>query len=464
MTLLLWAGLALADPAAPPAAEATAQEEPAEPPRPRSAYSLAMEPFQDRELEEVLPELREAALANPDDPTAQWHYGWARYLTNDFEGAAGLWDRVATLQPDLQGLAFWRSAAQERARRAPGPMPSPDVASKPVGEAVITIAAAGDAMLGSDLRRGKRGVPDGDGTDLLADVQAPFLAADLAFVNVESAMADGLPSTKCGPKSTSCYAFRTPTRYTAALVSAGIDVVSHANNHAMDLGEAGMLSTAAALDAAAIAHAGRLGDQAQLTVGERTVAVVAAHTGECCLSVHAYTEVAAAVQEADAEADLVIFSFHGGAEGSRARHVPGRPERAFGEERGDVRRLAKVAVDAGADLVLGHGPHVLRAMEVYRGRLIAYSLGNFVGFRQFGTKGGVTGTSVILEAALADNGALVSARLHPVKLDGQPVPRVDPDGAAWTQIEELSREDLGEAGVTVQADGTLSWKGRPPSP
>jgi hypothetical protein len=135
--------------------------------------------------------------------------------------------------------------------------------------------------------------------------------------------------------------------------------------------------------------------------------------------------------------------------------VPGRVEVAWGERRGDVRLLARTAVEAGADLVLGHGPHVLRAMEVWQGRLIAYSLGNLVGYRQFGTKGGFTGTSGILEVQLAPNGVVLGGRVLPLVLDEEAVPQPDPTGRAWAQLTELAGLDFPTTGVTFAADGAL---------
>ncbi len=378
--------------------------------------------------------------------------GWARYFQGDFPGAVRAWEEVTSRQPDRRGIDFWLEISRYRSRHAPGPLPAAEVSTNAAGPSVLRLAAAGDTMLGNDLR-GR--LPPGDGESVLAAV-APWLAeADVAFLNVEGTLADGLPSTKCGPTSTHCYAFRTPTRYTAALTSAGIDVVSHANNHAMDLGEAGMRATAAALDEAKIAHAGRYGDTALLERGGHRVAFVAAHTGECCLNINRIQEVVQAVHDADAVADLVVLSFHGGAEGSSARHVPGRVEVAFGEQRGDVRAMARAAVDAGADLVLGHGPHVIRAMELYRGRLIAYSLGNFVGYRQFGTRGGVTGTSMLLEVELAANGVATGGRVRALRLDDSAVPHPDPSGAAWSQLTELAAADFPTTGVTVDDEGRL---------
>jgi hypothetical protein len=154
---------------------------------------------------------------------------------------------------------------------------------------------------------------------------------------------------------------------------------------------------------------------------------------------------------------VVIVAFHGGAEGPTARHVPAAVETAYGEPRGDVRALARAAVDAGADLVVGHGPHVLRAVEVYRGRLVAYSLGNFVGYKQFGLSGGYGGTSAILEVDLAGNGALVGARIHPMALDSTGRPRLDPTGAALLQVRELTLADFPATGVKIAEDGAISW-------
>lgn len=321
----------------------------------------------------------------------------------------------------------------------------------------LRVVAAGDTMMGSDRVKGEAGLPPDGGAVIFADTTPIFSAADVAFLNLEGPLAEGLSSPKCAPTSTDCYAFRTPTRFVQNLVHAGIDVVSLANNHANDLGEEGLLSTMATLDGAGIAHAGRRGDVAFLQRQGLVVGVVGAHSGSCCVNVNDLDEVRAAVRAADERADIVIFAFHGGAEGPDHRHVPGAVEIAWGEPRGDVRALGRAAVEAGADLVLGTGPHVLRAMEVHQGRLIAYSLGNYTGFRQFGTKGGPGGTSALLDVTLAFDGRLLGGRLHALALDGESVPHLDPTGSGGRMVDELSRADFPETGVRVAADGTLSW-------
>ena len=111
-----------------------------------------------------------------------------------------------------------------------------------------------------------------------------------------------------------------------------------------------------ALDQRGIAHAARVGEVARFEAEGRKVHVVAAHSGGCCLNVNRVKDVQAAIKrERAAGADVVIFSFHGGAEGSKARHVPEKLELAWGEKRGNVKALARAAVDAGADVVIGHG-------------------------------------------------------------------------------------------------------------
>jgi len=436
-----------ADAATPDAADA-----------PTTAYQRGIEQLKAGDAAAAFRTLTSVVEAEPTNADAWWELGWACWARDDFAGAHAAWLEVATLDPKRADLARWQAAARTRLRYARDVFVSDDVPLQPVGPR-LTLAAAGDTMMGTAVRKGAAGLAAGNGEDLFTGVDAWMRAADIAFLNLEGPLADDhLPTTKCRPGSTSCYAFRTPTRYVRALVDMGVDVASLANNHAMDVGDAGMQSTMDTLDSAGIAHAGKYGDVALLERDGVTVGFLAAHSGSCCLNVNRLGEITQAVAELDAKADIVVLSFHGGAEGAAHRHVPGRTEVAWGEQRGDVEKLAHAAIDAGADVVLGHGPHVLRAMEVYRERLIVYSLGNFSGYNQFGTKGGFGGTSMVVELQVASNGVLTQARLHPVALDSLSRPRPDPTGAAIEQVQELSDADFPESGVRIGADGVISWR------
>jgi hypothetical protein len=148
-------------------------------------------------------------------------------------------------------------------------------------------------------------------------------------------------------------------------------------------------------------------------------------------------------------------SFHGGAEGSRAQHVSDMHEEFLGEDRGNVIAFAHTVIDAGADLVIGHGPHVLRALELYRGKLVAYSLGNFLVYERFNLDG-PNGVSVVLRASLDPvSGDFLEGRLVPVSLGTQGLPAPDPSRAGLRLIKKLTREDFGETGLIIEEDGLL---------
>ena len=165
----------------------------------------------------------------------------------------------------------------------------------------------------------------------------------------------------------------------------------------------------------------------------------------------------ALVKKADAWADLVVVTMHAGAEGADHRHVDPGTEYFLGENRGNSVAFTHAMVRAGADLVVGSGPHVLRGMEWYHGRLIAYSLGNFVGYHTLATSG-VTGVTGILQVTLGKNASYVAGNLVPLTIAGEGIPRPDPSGAARGIVRTLSKEDFGKRAIQVSRTGVL----RPP--
>lgn len=344
----------------------------------------------------------------------------------------------------------------------PGPTPNASTASPPSATAErapqepgLRLMAVGDVMLGSTF--GSRGLPADDAAGSLTAVRPLLASADIAFGNLEGPMLEGGMSSKCGANSTRCFAFRVPTRYGRYLQDTGFDVMSLANNHAGDFGQQGRDSTVRVLSSLGIAHAGAdRTDVARLTVEGKRVAVVAFAHNPISLNVNDLEAARAAVQAAARDADIVVVSFHGGAEGSGATRIPQGREIFLGEQRGDLRAFVRTVVDAGADLVLGHGPHVLRGMEVYRGRLAVYSLGNFAthGFNLSGP----LGEAAVLEVNLADDGALLRGRIHSTVQRGQGV-ELDPTGSAIATFRRLSDADFGAAAPRIAEDGTLSPPG-----
>ena len=248
---------------------------------------------------------------------------------------------------------------------------SPVPEATPKNTEPITVAAVGDIMMASTFPDESR-MPPNDGADLFKDVTPILSSADIAFGNLEGPIVDGGTSVKCRPGSTRCFAFRTPTRYGKYFKAAGFDIMSLANNHAGDFGEAGRISTQRVLDEQGIKYAGSLqplATIAYLEVRGKQVALVAFGHNNGMPSINDLFGARQLVQEADKKADIVIVSFHGGAEGTDKQNVPNRSEIFLGENRGNLPAFAHAVIDAGADLVLGHGPHVMRGIEIYKDRL-----------------------------------------------------------------------------------------------
>ncbi|HLT89370.1 MAG TPA: CapA family protein [Woeseiaceae bacterium] len=363
----------------------------------------------------------------------------------------------------LAGCAVAPDKPRERAPEpappaAPVPEPSPAPEPPPKPPVYLTVAAVGDMMLGTDYPENH--LPDDDGVSFLAEVAPVLAGADVTFGNLEGVLLDGgTPAKECrNPRA--CYLFRSPSRYVEHFVNAGFDVLSLANNHARDFGEEGRTATMETLDAAGILHSGREGDFATLEVKGLSVAVLAFAVTRNSNMMLDYDLAAATVAEHAARHDIVIVSFHGGAEGPDRMRLPFAEEEYFNEPRGDVVYFARRMVDAGADLVLGHGPHVVRAMERYKDRLIAYSLGNFATYYGISVEG-LAGIAPILVVTLDSEGRFVDGVIHSTEQIRPAGPSFDPSGQALAWIRDLSREDFVTPGIRFERDGRILPEERP---
>lgn len=333
------------------------------------------------------------------------------------------------------------------------PPPSPDLEGKR-----IRFALVGDMMLGTDYPENH--LPDDDGAGFLAAVTPVLASADLAFGNLEGVLADGGEPAKACSNPRACYLFRSPTRYADLYRNAGFDLLSVANNHARDFGEAGRDSTMAALDAVGIHHSGREGEFASFEYDGLKVAFLAFAVTQKSNLVHDYPLAESTVREFAAAHDIVVVSFHGGAEGMDFTRLPFAEEEYHGEPRGDVVRFARMAVDAGADLVVGHGPHVIRAVERYQDRLIAYSLGNFATYYGISVTG-IKGIAPILDVTVDGNGRFVEGSVVSTRQIRPAGPSIDPSGEALDLLRSLSQQDFGNPGVEFHEDGRIEVIPRP---
>ena len=340
-------------------------------------------------------------------------------------------------------------APNELEPEGPPPPPPPEPVKS---ELRISIASVGDMMIGTDYPNNH--LPDDDGVSFLADV-APYLkSADIAFGNLEGVLMEGgEPAKKC-KNPNACYLFRSPPRYAQHYRDAGFDVVSLANNHARDFGEEGRDASADAMRDAGILASGRAGSWSYLAEGDLSVVFLNYAVTKNSNMLLDYAQAFEWVAFFDQEFDIVVVTFHGGAEGVETTHIPFAEEEYYGEPRGDVVWFARGVVDAGADLVIGHGPHVVRGMERYKDRLIAYSLGNFATYYGISVAG-IKGIAPILMATLDGEGRFVEGQIVSTIQLRPAGPSIDPQGRALNMIRGLSIDDFGEPGLAFLPDGTL---------
>ncbi len=335
------------------------------------------------------------------------------------------------------------------------PAAPPELTPEPV---YLQVAAVGDIMLGTDFPVDH--LPPDDGAQLLAAMYPHLQDADITFGNLEGTLLDGGEPVKQCKNPDRCYLFRSPERFAVNFVQAGFDVISLANNHARDFGEAGRSASMFALEQRGIHTSGRMGDIASWEVKGQRVAMIAFAPFK---NSHDMLDLAAArrlVGHIKAEHDIVLISFHGGAEGLDALHIPFANEFYYNEDRGDVVAFAHAVIDAGADLVLGHGPHVPRALELYRGRLIAYSLGNFCTYYGISVTG-LKGLAPVLQATMTDTGEFVQGRIISARQQRPLGPMPDASNEAARLIKRLTEEDFPNTPLRVDEEGQISVRAMP---
>ena len=319
----------------------------------------------------------------------------------------------------------------------------------------LHIAMTGDVMMGTTFPSIM--LPAYNGRYLFKDTKAILAKADLTVGNLEGAICDGGESTKGdGPNS---YAFRTPTSYGHLLKEAGFDFMSMANNHAHDFGLEGIESTERVLHAQGILYAGIEGRTESAIIERKGLKI-----GLCAFGHNSYTikhldlaTVGRIVDDLVAKCDLVIVSFHGGAEGRSKRHLPDGTETFLEENRGSLRQLAHFCVDHGADVIYGHGPHVVRAIEVYKNRFIAYSLGNFCTPYNVNLKG-ISAYAPIVEISINKDGSFLKGKIHSFLQAKGIGPRTDKKKRVALEMKRLSESDIPYNQAKIDYKGNIELK------
>jgi poly-gamma-glutamate capsule biosynthesis protein CapA/YwtB (metallophosphatase superfamily) len=317
----------------------------------------------------------------------------------------------------------------------------------------ITIKAVGDIVPGTDYPRNKL---HPNKKVLFQSVKSLLKGADFLFGNFESTLTD-YPYSPKGTGGGLVIPFRTPPSYTQILKDAGFHIMSIANNHSLDFAQPGLDDTIANLEKVGIKALGKKGQILIAHYKDLSIAWIGFSYFDFHNSMNNLPKAKALVQKASQNADIVVISVHAGAEGTGAMRVRNKTEFFAGENRGNMVQFSRAMIDSGADLILGHSPHVPRALELYKGKLVAYSLGNFMGYRTLSSSGEL-GYSLVLEAKLNNRGDFISGRIIPVHINRQGIPFPDSQGRSIRLIQKLTRLDFPATPLVIQNDGQILVK------
>lgn len=327
----------------------------------------------------------------------------------------------------------------------------------------VTIAAVGHIVIGTDFPVERPFLPPGAGEGLVDHVAPLVSYADLSLGNLAAPLSDR-GRVKPGVDGERRFAFRTPPRYAPVLARLGLDVVLAANNHILDFGPDAYDDTIALLTRMKIGQVGLI-DQVFIKKVRGIKVAVVGFTQPYRPEFQSHHEIELAgelIARLASENDVVVALVHGGGEGKDALHVKRGKEFAGSEYRGRIVELARHLVDQGADLIIGFGAHHPRALELYQGRIIAYSLGNFLTYGPFDLRS-PNYLSAVLQVTLDQRGRLTDAQIVPLKLRFPGAPSFDAKGRTIAFMRRLSKTDFPESPLELRPDGTLAPRPEDPA-
>ena len=320
----------------------------------------------------------------------------------------------------------------------------------------FTIIGVGDIMLGSNYPSDL--LPKND-ANILENTQDVLQNADITVGNLEGTLFDTGGTPKSCDNPNVCYAFRMPSKYGKYLKQAGFDYLSIANNHSNDFGQTGIKETIQNLNNLNIKYSGIkvIAENTILEKNGKKFGFVSFAPNSATVKLNDYNYAKKLISELKSKVDIVIVMFHGGAEGAGAEHITRKNEIFHGEDRGNVYEFAHFAIDNGADIVFGQGPHVTRAIELYKNKFISYSGGNFATFGKINVSGSM-GIAPIFKIKIDNNGNFVSGEIIPVRQTYESAgPFIDSEKLAIKKIISLNKSDFPNGnGLSITDDGKMT--------
>ena len=320
-------------------------------------------------------------------------------------------------------------------------------------ENFIRLSAVGDIMMGTTYPQ--NWLPSDEGRSFFAEA-APFLqAADIRFGNFEGTFFSGPPQPDGKAPGPNRYLFQTPPEYVSRLTEAQFNVVSLANNHSHDFGRAGLDSTKEVLSRAGILFSSKDGEVAHFEVRGVKIALIAVDYKQGARSLLNVSPILEEIRRLKTEVNIVVVSGHVGAEGRGAGTTPDHTQIFLGQNRGNSVSFSHQAIEAGADAIILHGPHVPRGIEIYRGRIILYSLGNFATGQGISISG-VSALAPLAQLQLAEDGRFVSGQIISFIQSRTQGTILDGQNRALENIRELSQIDFPHSAPQFSSDGIFA--------
>lgn len=318
----------------------------------------------------------------------------------------------------------------------------------------IMISAVGDVMMGTNYPDESM-LPPNDGLGLFDSAKQWIQAADVRFANLEGTLFDGDPQPDGKRPGPNRYLFKTPTVMGQRLVDAGFNVISLANNHVKDFGQAGIQSTKSTLATLGLQYSSKAGEVALLSAKGHKIALIATDFYAGKRSITNPLPVYEEIRKLKNEGYIVLISSHVGGEGSTKVSLEGT-EMYLGENRGDSVKFARTAIDAGADSIIMHGPHVPRAIELYKKKLIIYSLGNFLTGRGISTNG-ISGQAPLIRYQINAKGEFVGGQIISfIQHKGPHRIEIDKKAGALVTIYNMTQQQFNGGGISFSKNGIIA--------
>lgn len=325
----------------------------------------------------------------------------------------------------------------------------------------IEISWVGDIIPGNPTKD-----PLQNPEDLFIHVKDWVRKADIAIGNLEGVITSETESKCDQKKSKHCFAFKSDPSFAEHLRSAGFDALVVANNHSFDFGEIGFQETLTYLQAKNIEAVGAQNTISYHTEKDIRVGMVAFTHDARLNSIINTKTIESLVKEASKHSDIVVVAFHGGAEGANHQHTKNQTEIFLGENRGNLIQASQTAIDSGADVIFGSGPHVVRGIEFYKEKPIVYSAGNFAGYNTLFLNE-ITQIGLGATLTISKEGDFLDGNVQFFDLGTNGIPKPTDDTSLAFRTNQISRKDFDARAGLVTDDFTIihnpnqtQWNGK----